>query len=83
MDADLNLNTSGLLHDGTAASQKPMADSGTGVTAAQLRSGIVPIDFLQEDPYGNGLKDITDVPPDSLYTPTSGGFCGRPEGLSR
>ena len=83
MDKDLDLNAAGGLPDGTASSQRPAADSGVGVTAANLRDGYMPITPDKPRLYGNGSEDMLDIPQDASNDSAFGGFCGRPQGWSR
>lgn len=80
MDKDLDLNTSGSLPDGTAASQS----GGFGASASELRTGIKKVDVSDipiyvEDPNspryeGDSQKRVPDL---------VGGFLGRPNGWQR
>lgn len=79
MDANLDLNTSPSLPDGTAASQTPPHAIADDVSAADLARGYKKVaseripffseDVTGEDPVGNPF--------------TYGGFLGRPQGTAR
>ena len=80
MDKDLNLNTSGNLPDGTAASQA----EGFGATAAEKRKGFKAIDghrdpIWTEDPNTPTPREGAE----SMGMDKVGGFCGRPQGWQR
>jgi len=77
MDANIDLNTSGKLPDGTAASQRESAP--VGVSPEDLRRGYTlhPVERTSIfDPETTGENQVGDPF-------TYGGFCGRPQGTAR
>jgi hypothetical protein len=75
MDADLNLNHSANLPDGTAKANRPHPD----VSAADLARGFTTVEAERIrffDPDTTGEKQVGDPF-------TYGGFLGRPQGTAR
>lgn len=79
MDADLNLNQSSGLPDGTTKANRPRPSAGVDVSADDLKRGYLavasePIAFYDRDDTGEN----------QVGNPfTFGGFCGRPRGNAR
>ncbi len=80
MDKDLDLNTSGVLPDRTAATQS----GGFGASASERRRGYTDAS-VAADPYWTAdpssptaLAGVKSKSPDEV-----GGFCGRPQGWQR
>lgn len=80
MDAGLDLNKSGALPDGTAASQA----GGFGASAADKRRGYSPISddrdpsWVADPAAPAAVSGAKEKSPDAV-----GGFCGRPGGWQR
>lgn len=83
MDKDLDLNTSGNLPDGTAASQS----GGFGAKASDVRQGFTKLTdseertenlFSEDDCAPEAVDGTKTVSPREV-----GGFCGRPAGWQR